>query len=111
MFEPLVMFFGLTNSPATFQTMMNDIFTDLIAEGHVVIYLDDILIFTKTLNEHRQIVLRVLEKLCSHKLYLKPEKREFERRRALSTWVSLSPITTLQWIRQRSRVYLNGQCQ
>ena len=79
MFEPLVMFFGLTNSPATFQTMMNDIFADLIAEGQVIIYLDDILIFTKTLEEHRRIVRRVLEKLRNHKLYLKPEKCEFER--------------------------------
>jgi hypothetical protein len=79
MFEPLVMFFGLTNLPATFQTMMNDIFADLIAEGHVVIYLDDILIFTRTLEEHRRIVCRVLKKLRSHKLYLKPEKCEFEK--------------------------------
>ena len=44
--EPLVMFFGLTNSPATFQTMMNDIFQDLIMEGVVCVYLDDILIYT-----------------------------------------------------------------
>jgi hypothetical protein len=79
MFEPLVMFFRLTNSPVTFQTMMNDIFADLIAEGHVVIYLDDILIFTRTLEEHCQIVRRVLEKLHSHKLYLKPKKCEFEK--------------------------------
>jgi hypothetical protein len=43
LFEPLVMFLGLTNSPATFQTMMNDIFTDMISEGVVVVYLDDIL--------------------------------------------------------------------
>ena len=46
MFEPLVMFFGLTNSPAMFQTMMNDIFHELISEGSVCVYLDDILIFT-----------------------------------------------------------------
>jgi len=52
LFEPLVMFFGMTNSPATFQTMMNDIFRTLIAEGIVVVYLDDILIFTKTEEEH-----------------------------------------------------------
>jgi hypothetical protein len=71
--------FGLTNLPATFQTMMNDIFADLIVEGHVVIYLDDILIFMRTLEEHRRIVRRVLEKLCSHKLYLKPKKCEFEK--------------------------------
>ncbi|SJL07264.1 uncharacterized protein ARMOST_10607 [Armillaria ostoyae] len=53
LFEPTVMFFGLTNSPATFQWMMNDIFKDLISEGKVTIYLDDILIFTKDLDEHR----------------------------------------------------------
>jgi hypothetical protein len=46
LFEPLVMYFGLTNSPATFQTMMNEIFQDLITEGIVSIYLDDIPIFT-----------------------------------------------------------------
>ena len=47
LFEPLVMFFGLTNSPATFQTMMNDIFREEIAKGWVVIYMDDILVFSK----------------------------------------------------------------
>ncbi|SJL01318.1 uncharacterized protein ARMOST_04638 [Armillaria ostoyae] len=52
LFEPTVMFFGLTNSPATFQWMMNDIFKDLISEGKVTIYLDDILIFTPDLEEH-----------------------------------------------------------
>jgi len=56
LFEPLVMFFGMTNSPATFQTMMNDIFWNLIAEGIVVVYLDNILIFTKTEEEHAQAV-------------------------------------------------------
>jgi len=50
------MFFGMTNSPATFQTMMNDIFQNLIVEGIVVVYLDDILIFTKTKEEHEQAV-------------------------------------------------------
>jgi len=52
LFEPLVMFFGMTNSPATFQTMMNDIFWDLIAEGIMVVYLDDILIITRMEEEH-----------------------------------------------------------
>jgi len=56
LFEPLVMFFGMTNSLATFQTMMNDIFQNLIAEGIVVVYLDDILIFTKMKEEHEQAV-------------------------------------------------------
>jgi len=52
LFEPLVMFFGITNSPAIFQTMMNNIFRTVIAEGIVVVYLDNILIFTKTEEEH-----------------------------------------------------------
>jgi len=60
LFEPLVMFFGMTNSLATFQTMMNDIFRDLIAEGIMVVYLDDILIFTRTEEEHVKAIRRVL---------------------------------------------------
>ena len=79
LFEPLVMFFGLTNSPATFQTMMNDIFQDLIMEGVVCVYLDDILIYTKDLTEHRRITRIVLDRLRKHKLFLKHEKCEFER--------------------------------
>ncbi len=55
LYEPTVMFFGLTNSPATFQWMMNDIFKDLIASGKVTIYLDNILIMSKTKEEHHQI--------------------------------------------------------
>jgi len=75
------MFFGMTNSPATFQTMMNDIFRTLIAEGIVVVYLDDILIFTETEEEHEQAVQRVLEVLAEYKLFLRPEKCEFHRKR------------------------------
>jgi hypothetical protein len=60
LFEPRVMFFRLTNSPATFQALMNAIFADLIAEGKVAVYLDDILIWSTTLEEHQQIVYEVL---------------------------------------------------
>jgi len=77
LFEPLVMFFGMTNSPATFQTMMNDIFQNLIAEDIVVIYLDDILIFTKTEEEHMQAVRQVLQVLKENKLFLRLEKCKF----------------------------------
>ena len=52
LFKPLVMFFGLTNSPATFQTMMNQLFRSLINQGHIVIYMDDIMIFTVDLEQH-----------------------------------------------------------
>ena len=63
LFESLVMFFGLTNSPATFQTMMNEIFQDLISEGVVCVYLDNILIFMETMEEHDQVTHLVLELL------------------------------------------------
>jgi Reverse transcriptase (RNA-dependent DNA polymerase) len=79
MFEPLVMFFGLMNSPATFQSMMNELFKDLIDLGKVFIYMDDILIATATLEEHRSLVRQVLERLHKHHLFLKPEKCEFEK--------------------------------
>ncbi|PIL32324.1 hypothetical protein GSI_05570 [Ganoderma sinense ZZ0214-1] len=79
LFEPCVMLFGLTNSPATFQALMNSIFADLIAAGTVAVYLDDILIFTNTLDEHRWVTHEVLKRLQAHDLYLRPEKCEFER--------------------------------
>jgi hypothetical protein len=70
LFEPLVMYFGLTNSLATFQTMMNEIFQDLITEGVVSVYLDDILIFTNSLEEHSRITCLMLDHMYEHKLYL-----------------------------------------
>ena len=79
LFEPLVMFFGLTNSPATFQVMMNSLLKDLIDDGHVIVYLDDILIFTETLEHHRKVVRQVLEVLHTNHLCLKPEKCSFEQ--------------------------------
>ena len=85
------MFFGLMNSPATFQTMMNDIFRDMIVEGVVCVYLDDILIFTKTLSEHRSITQRVLECLCEYNLCLKLEKCEFKR-----TWIEYLRVIILE---------------
>ena len=52
LFEPTVMFFGLTNSPATFQNFMNHIFKPLIDQGTVTVYMDDILIFTQDHKQH-----------------------------------------------------------
>jgi hypothetical protein len=79
LFEPLVMYFSLTNSPATFQTMMNEIFQDLITEGVISVYLNDILIFTNSFEEHRRITSLVLDCMRKHKLYLRTEKCEFEK--------------------------------
>jgi hypothetical protein len=79
LFEPLVMYFGLTNSPATFQTMMNNIFQDLILSGDVMVYLDDILIVHSDLTRHWEIIWEVLRCLQEHKIFLRPEKCEFEK--------------------------------
>jgi len=57
--------------------MMNNIFWDLIAEGIMVVYLDDILIFTRTEEKHAKAIKRVLQVLQEHKLFLRPEKCEF----------------------------------
>ena len=48
LFEPMVMFFGLTNSPATFQAMMNDLFRDLVVEEKIAVFIDDVIIVTET---------------------------------------------------------------
>jgi RNase H-like domain found in reverse transcriptase/Reverse transcriptase (RNA-dependent DNA polymerase) len=75
----MVMFFGLTNLPAMFQTMMNHIFRDLIDKGYVTVYMDDILIHTPDdPNLHWNIVHHVLKTLGKHDLYLKLEKCQFE---------------------------------
>jgi len=76
-FEPLVMFFGLCNSPGAFQTMMNEIFHDMAVV--VMVYIDDILIFTKTEEGHDEIVQEVLCRLHANDLFLKPEKCFFKQ--------------------------------
>src|SRR6266481_1984754 len=78
LFKPLVMYFSLTNSLATFQTMMNDIFKDIMDEGFVAIYMDDILVFMQMIEHHREVVSHVLDILQKHRLYLKAEKCSFE---------------------------------
>lgn len=78
LFEPTVMFFGLCNAPATFQAFVNTIFKELIHRDVVVIYLDDILIFSKDRHSHQQVVQEVMRILKENQLYLKPQKCEFE---------------------------------
>ena len=79
-FEYLVMPFGLANAPATFQNMMNEIFKDMIDMG-VVIYLDDILIYSENEQDHVALVKRVLDRLQEHQLAIAPEKCEWHRSR------------------------------
>lgn len=75
-YEYTVMPFGLCNAPATFQRLMNDIFRPYL-DDFVVIYLDDILIFSKDLKQHKQHVRKVMELLREHQLYAKRNKCAF----------------------------------
>jgi len=68
------MFFGMMNSPATFQAMMNEILRDMINEEKVVAFVDDVLVGTETKKEHDEIVVEVLKQLEENNLYVKPEK-------------------------------------
>ena len=72
-YEFNVMPFGLTNAPATFQTLMNDIFRDLL-NICVVVYLDDILVYSRNAEEHEQHLRQVLQRLKEHQLYARPSK-------------------------------------
>ena len=73
------MFFVMCNSLATFQSMMDKIFVTMIEGKLVIIYMDDILIFTKTKEELKRITKLVLEKLRENDLFLKAKKCEFEK--------------------------------
>lgn len=79
LFEFLVVPFGLTNAPATFMNLVNDILRPYI-DNFVSAYLDDILIFSKTRAEHIRHLRQVLDKLREHKLYAKVSKCKFAQR-------------------------------
>ena len=63
LFEPIVMFIGLTNSQAMFQTMMNDLLRDLVVEEKVAVFIDDVMIVTEIEEKHNEIVEEVLRRL------------------------------------------------
>ena len=73
-FEPTVMFFGLTNSPATFQAIMNNLLRDLVVKEKVVVFIDDVIIVTEIEKRHDEIVEEVLRRLEENDLFVKPEK-------------------------------------
>jgi len=73
-YKPMVMYFGLTNFPAIFQTMMNNLFWDLINQGDTATFIDDILVATDTEEGHNKLVEEVLKRLEKNNLFVKPEK-------------------------------------
>ena len=68
--------FGLTNAPTTFCNLMNDVLFDYL-DAFVVVYLDDIVVYNKTLTEHERHLRLVFQRLRENRLYVKPEKCEF----------------------------------
>ena len=73
-YEPAVMYFGLTNSPTSFQTMINNLFYDFITQGDIAIFIDNILVATDTEKGHDKLVEEMLKRLEENNLFVKPEK-------------------------------------
>ena len=73
-FEPMVMFFGLTNSLATFQAMINDLLRDMVVEKKVAVFIDDVMIATETEERHHKIIEEVLRRLEENDLFVKLKK-------------------------------------
>ena len=75
LYESVVLTFGLTNAPGTFQSVMNEVLGEVIGKFVLVyIYLDDVVIFSKNAEEHVQHIRMVLDLLRKHKLYTKLPK-------------------------------------
>ena len=90
-YEPMVMYFGLTNSPATFQTMMNNLFRDLINQGDMVTFIDDILVATNMEEGYDELVEEVLKRLEENNLFVKLEKCKWKVREVEFLGVVIGP--------------------
>ena len=90
-FEPMVMFFGLTNSPAMFQTMMNELLRDLINMGKMVAFIDDVIVGIETEKGHDELVAEVIRRLEKNNLYVKPEKCKWKVREVGFLGVVIGP--------------------
>ena len=90
-FEPTVMFFGMTNSPATFQAMMNKILRDMINEEKVAAFVDNVLVETETEEGYDKIVEEMLKQLEENDLYVKPEKYMWKVRKIRFLGVIIGP--------------------
>jgi len=90
-YKPTVMYFGLTDSPATFQTMMNDLFRDLINQGDMATFIDNILVATEMEEGHDKLVEEVLKRLEENDLFMKLEKCKWKVREVEFLGVVIGP--------------------
>ena len=79
-FEPMMMFFGLTNLPATFQAMMNELLRDLINTEKVAAFINDVIIGTEAEEGYNELVVEVIKRMKENDLYVKPEKYKWKVR-------------------------------
>ena len=79
-FKPTVMFFGLTNSPATFQAIMNELLRDLINMEKVAASIDNVIVGTENEEGHDELVAEIVKRLKENNLYVKPEKYKWKIR-------------------------------
>ena len=77
-FKPTVMFFGLTNSPATFQMIMNNLLRDIIEAENIAAFINNVIVGTKTEEGYDDIVKEVLKRMAENDLFVKP-KNVYER--------------------------------
>jgi len=79
-FKPTIMFFGLTNSPATFQVMMNKLLRNLINIEKVVVFIDDVIVWMEDKEGHNELVAEIIKMLEENNLYVEPEKYKWKMR-------------------------------
>jgi len=90
-FEPTIMFFRLTNSPATFQVMMNELLRDLINTGKIAAFIDDVIVGTEMEEGHNEIVAEIIKRLEENNLYVKLEKCKWKVRKVGFLGVVIRP--------------------
>ena len=91
-FEPIVMFFGLTNSPATFQAIMNELLRDLINMEKVAAFINNIIVGTEMEEGYDEIVAEIIKRLEENDLYIKPEKYKWKVREVKFLGVVIRPV-------------------
>ena len=90
-FEPIVMFFGLTNSPAIFQAMMNELLRDLINTEKVAAFIDNVIIGMEEKEGHDELVVEIVKRLEENNLYVKLKKYKWKVREVGFLGVVIGP--------------------